>query len=180
MMRAILLSILLLACCFASLGDHLAAQADRVKFRFEVDGKQVDEKFKVLLYLSGKAVEPEMFGSSFTVPPEAQGRESAGVRFFSEKYDLYFDPVYLPKFKTDWTVGIDNKPFDEENADSEEPESPDKELSGIRYIHFVSKSGLDTRMVVKSYTSHSQQASSAPTRHKQQNPLKRSVKGRRQ
>ncbi len=137
-MKVYLLNVVLLAFCLVLFATEGAAQNNQVKFNFEVDAKPVKEKFKVLLYLDGKAIEPKMCGDSFTVPPEIEGRENVGVRFLSGKYDLYFDPVYLKDFKTDWTIGIDNKPFEKDNINAERNY---ENIALIRYIKFNPKDG---------------------------------------
>ena len=137
-MKVYLLNIVLLAFCFVLFAGESAAQTNRVKFSFEVDAKPVKEKFKVLLYLDGKAIEPKMCGDSFIVPPEVEGQEDVGVRFLSDKHDLYFDPVFIKDFKTDWTVGVDNKPFEKDNINAER--SYDN-IALIRYIKFNPKDG---------------------------------------
>jgi hypothetical protein len=59
--------------------------------------------------------------------------------------------VHVSKFDTDWIVGVDKKPFDKENTASEEPDPPGKKLVGVYYLDFVSKKGLDTKMIIKVY-----------------------------
>jgi hypothetical protein len=119
--------------------------------KFEVDGKEVDQEFRVLLYVDNKVIEPRRVGSRFIVPPELKDNEKVHVRFLSGKYDLSFDPVYAPKFETDWVVGIDNAPFDSENVDSENPDPAGKRLLVIWYLDSVPKEGDGTRLVVKVY-----------------------------
>lgn len=105
-MKFYFLKVVLLAFCFVLFAGEGTAQNNRVRFSFEVDARPVKEKFKVFLYLDGKAIEPKMYGDSFIAPPEIEGHENAGVRFLSDKHDLYFDPVYTNDFKTDWTLGL--------------------------------------------------------------------------
>lgn len=142
------LTALILVCCSVMLTNPTNAQTNCVKVKFEVDGKEVKQKFKILLYVNNEVIEPLMSENGFTVPPEIRHSEKVNVRFLSGEYNLFFESVYLPKFKTDWIVGIDRKPFDKENL----PQSqPDKELLGIYYITFVPKDGLETRIVVEEY-----------------------------
>jgi hypothetical protein len=167
-----------LICAAAIPVNPATTQSDRVKVKFEVDGNEIKQKFKVMLYVDDQVIEPVMSRNRFMVPPEIKNNEWVNVRFLSGGYDLYFGAIHVSAFETAWIVGVDNKPFDKENTASEEPEPVDKKLSNIYYIHFVSKSGLDTRTVVKVYHSHAE--SSAYSRLKQQSALKRSVKGRQQ
>lgn len=143
---------LVLAFCFLAFVGSVNAQSRCVKVAFEVDGKAVDQEFKILLYVDNKVIEPTRVGKSFIVPPELKDHEKVNVRFLSGKYDLSFDPVYAPKFETDWVVGIDNAPFDSENIASENPDPKRKRLLVIWYIDFVPKDkGDGTRLVVKVY-----------------------------
>lgn len=131
--------------------NPVKAQTDYVKVKFEVDGREVKQKFKIMLYVNNQVIEPMVSENGFTTLPEIRSSEKVNVRFVSGEYNLFFDSVDISAFDTDWIVGVDNKPFDKENTASEEPDPPGKELLGIYYIHFVSKKGLDTRMVVKVY-----------------------------
>ena len=144
--------VLLLACCCLLLAGAVKAQTERVKVKFEEDGKEVDDEFKLLFYVNGKEFKPTLLEKSFVVPPELGNYETVDVRFQSGAYDLFFESVYLTKFKTDWAVGVDNPPFDKDNTASDEPTPPDRELRILYYIDFTPKSkGDGTRMVVKVY-----------------------------
>ncbi|HEX8560408.1 MAG TPA: hypothetical protein VF668_20100 [Pyrinomonadaceae bacterium] len=145
------LTFLMLACCSATMVRPAGAQTDLVKVKFEVDGDEVRQKFKVLLYLDDKVIEPAVSEGGFIAPPEVRSDERVNVRFLSGGYELFFNSVHAAAFGTDWVVGVDNKPFDRENTASEEPDPAGKELSRIYYITFASKKGLDTRTVVKVY-----------------------------
>jgi hypothetical protein len=116
-----------------------------VKVTFEVDGKEVHQKFKIMLYAGDEIIEPRMVEGGFIVPPEIKKYEKVGVRFTSEGDDLFFDPVYLSKFETEWVVGVDRKPFALENISSSRTR---KKTKLIFYINFISKEGDGTRMVV--------------------------------
>lgn len=144
------LTILVLVCCSVMLTvkaqtNCVRAQNNRVKFSFEVDAKPVKEKFKVQLYLDGKVIEPDMCGDSFLVPPEIEGRKDTGVRFLSDKYDLYFDPIFAHNFKIDWVVGVDNKPFEKENLNAEKNY---EKVAIIHYLKFIPKDGGDGFMLI--------------------------------
>ena len=130
----------------------VTAQTHVVKIRrFEVDGKALHKPFKILLYVDGRVIKPARIGNRFVVPSEIEHHKTVDVRFISEKYNLFFQSVDNSKFGTDWIVGVDNKPFDEENIASEDPDPQRQALVGIYYLEFLSKKGLDTRMVVKTY-----------------------------
>lgn len=150
-MRLRKLTILITACCIAVLANSVKAQTNCVKVKFEVDGKEIKQKFKVLLYVNDKVIEPSVSENGFTVPPEIKEGDEVKVRFLSGEYDLFFDSLHSSKFGTDWVVGVDNKPFDKENTEPDELAPDGKELSQIYYIVFLSKKGLDTRLVMKVY-----------------------------
>lgn len=134
------------ACCALLFVMAAHAQLPTVKIlRFEVDGKEVKEDFKITLYANNQIIEPLRVEDGFIVPPEIRSCENVGVRFLSENYDLVFDQVYLSKFDTDWIVGVDNKPFDQEYIEPKEA----RKLKLIYYLQFVPRRGDETRMVVK-------------------------------
>src|SRR5947209_814174 len=128
-MRINKLNILVVACCCAMLINSVQAQTRAVKIlKLEVDGREIHKGFKILLYVNGKEIEPMRNGNSFIIPPELQSCENVGVRFLWGKYNLFFDSVNISKFNTDWIVGVDKKPFDEENTASAVSVPPGKEL----------------------------------------------------
>lgn len=145
-MMSRILYLLMLLCCSGLLASSLAGQTKTVKVKFEVDGKEVHQKFRILLYAGDEIIEPRIVQGGFTVPPEIRKYEKVGVRFLSEDDDLFFESVYLSKFETDWVVGIDRKSFASENVSSS---SPGSETKLIYYINFISKDGDGTRMVVE-------------------------------
>lgn len=145
------LTVLILTCCSLMLGVPVKAGPKWVKVKFEVDGAALNEQFKVIIYAKELKLEPDVVGSTLAVPPELKDYETVDVRFLCGKYDLFFEDIHTAAFDADWIVGVDNKPFDKENTDSEEPIPPGKELLGIYYIHFVSRKGLDTRVVFRVY-----------------------------
>jgi hypothetical protein len=146
------LSALLFAACCLLLTLPTYAQPRWVKIsRFEVDGKEVHKRFRPLLYVDGKLIEPVRVRNSFVVPPEVEGHEYIDVRFVSEKHNLLFPAVHVSKFESEWVVGVDHKPFEKENIASEQPDPRAKKLVDIYYLSFISNKGLDTRMVIKVY-----------------------------
>ncbi len=141
-----ILHLLMLLCCSGLFTSSATGQTEMVKVNFEVDGKEVRQKFKIMIYAGDEIIEPCIVEDGFIIPPEIKKYEKVGVRFLSEGDDLFFDPVYLSKFKTDWVVGVDRKPFAPENISSSRPR---KKTKLIYYINFISKDGDGTRMVVE-------------------------------
>jgi len=123
-----------------------AGTVDVVKVNFEVDGKEVGKKFKITLFAGNEVIEPSVVDGGFIVPPEIKKYETVGVRILSGGDNLRFDDVYLAKFETDWVVGIDREPFAPENLI---PSRPPEQTKLIYYIDFISKTGVDTRLVVE-------------------------------
>lgn len=130
---------------FLMLVNGVRGQDNFVKVSFEIDGKRVEERFKILIYVDGMTIEPLRFENGFVVPAWIKKVEKVRVRFWFGKHNLLFEPVYIAKFETDWIVGIDNKPFDQENVDPQ----AGKELKVVYYIDFVPHDGDETRLVVK-------------------------------
>lgn len=140
-----LISTIAFTVCFLMLVTGVSGQDKFVKVDFEIDGKRVEERFKILIYIDAIAIEPLRFENGFVVPSWPKNVESVRVRFLFARHNLLFEPVYIAKFETDWIVGIDNKPFDEENVDP----TAGKELRVVYYIDFVPHDGDGTRLVVK-------------------------------
>ncbi len=116
------LTILILVCCSAML--TVKAQTNCVKVKFEVDGKEVRQKFKIVLYFNNAIIEPSVSKKGFAVPLEIGDSNEVSVRFLSGEYDLFFDSLHISALDTDWIVGIDNRPFDKDNIEPEEPAPP--------------------------------------------------------
>jgi hypothetical protein len=129
-------------------GHSAAPQTDAVRIlKFEVDGRRIEKRFKIVLYVGKQAIEPTMKGNSFVLPPSVREQESVGVRFLCGKYNLLFDHVTISSFDVDWIIGVDHKPFKQEYV---EPETADK-LRLLYYISFVPKDADGSRLVVKVY-----------------------------
>lgn len=141
-----ILKLLMVLGCAALFAGSALGQSEMVKVKFEVDGKEVRQKFKLTIYAGDETIEPCIVEDGFIVPPEIKKYEKVGVRFVSGSHDLFFDSVYLPKFGSDWVVGVDKKPFAAENLPSTRPH---KKIKLIYYIDFISRTADGTRMVVQ-------------------------------
>jgi hypothetical protein len=125
----------LLFSIFAFFADDAKAQGNEVKFKFEVDGKPVRQKFKVLLENGGKIIEAKLSKDGFYVPLEFQNCKTCeifAVRFTSKKYILAFDGVFHKHFDASWRIGIDNKPFDVDNINTS------TSYENVKMIHYLS------------------------------------------
>lgn len=82
--------------------------------RFEVDGKEVRENYKVFFRLNDDWVESSKTSTSFTIPTELKNEEYLTVLITMGKYKLMFPNIHISKFDEKWVVGIDKKPFSNE------------------------------------------------------------------
>jgi hypothetical protein len=125
---------------------HSVPQTQAVRIlQFEVDGRRIEKKFKIVLYVGNQAIEPTMKENSFVIPPSVRKQESVGVRFLCGNYNLFFDHVAVSSFDVDWIMGIDHEPFKQEYVEAEEA----KKLKLLYYISFVPKDADGSRLVVK-------------------------------
>jgi hypothetical protein len=135
MMKTVCLSIMF---CFAwalIASTDTLAQDNPIKVKFEIDGKEIHQPFKILLSVKGSAIfEPAITDGSFIFPLELRSYEKVSLRLVYKEYDLDYGDVYPSKFNGEMVFGVDNKPFDEENLPSNPP--PGKELILIYYIKF--------------------------------------------
>lgn len=122
--------------------DNASAQETEIAFSFEIDGKPITQKFKVLFDVGGKIVEAKSSENGFYVPSEFRDCNDEcdilAVRFTSRKYVLAFDGVYRKDLNADWVLGIDNKPFDPDKVTLTEQ---DKDVRVIHYLNFRPKDG---------------------------------------
>jgi hypothetical protein len=140
----------MLACTLLLCAAPISGQIRFVQIlRFEVDGKQRDEKLRVFLKLGNRLIEPLRFENGFVVPAELGEQEKLDVRLIFGKYDLYFESIHASAFKTNWIVGVDEAPFDPDNIEPAPP--PGKKLKLVYYIQFVPRDAEETRMVVRIY-----------------------------
>ena len=107
-----------LTICFLFLSTQALAQPRIVVFDFEVDGKQVEQEFKVIFEAKEKKFEAKSGTHHFIVPAELQHQKSFAVHFISEKYHLFFDALFIKDLNAHWTIGVDHKPFERDNLNS--------------------------------------------------------------
>lgn len=123
---------------------RLVSGLDWVPVTFRVNDKEQQQNYKILLYVDDREIEPMLVDGGFLVPPEVKTAKTTEVRFQSGTYDLFFGALHPAKFTTDWTVGVDTKPFDPDNLRDEAP----GKIQIIYYIDFESKLGDGTRLVI--------------------------------
>lgn len=119
-------------------------QTEPIKVKFEVDGKESHQPFRIQLVLNKLVLKVKVENGSFFLPGELANQEKVDVRFISGKYDLYYDDVYLTKFSNvaEFVFGVDNKPFDEDHLRVAPP--PGQELQFVYYLEFSPKDGCGT------------------------------------
>ncbi len=134
MMRFKSLCLVMLICCSAAFSSVVNAQTDDpIKVKFEVDDKENNRPFKILLSVGGSAIfEPPITDSSFVFPPELRNAEWVRLRFISGEYDLVYEDVHISKFAGEMVFGVDNAPFSEDRPDSNR--DPNKKVILIYYL----------------------------------------------
>jgi hypothetical protein len=139
--------ILVLTFCFVGIiaVRKASGQVQIVKIlKIEVDSRTVDTDFQLFIHKDGKKILPKRDGQRGFEVPEGIRESPVEVQVIFDRYDLWFSPVYRSKFSTNWIVGVDTKPFDKENLQSETA----ADVKQIYYLQFVSDEGDDTRLVV--------------------------------
>jgi hypothetical protein len=126
-------------------------QTEPIKVKFEIDGEEVQQRFKIQLLLNQLVLEPKVERSSFFLPGELVNQESVDVRFISGKYDLLYEDVHLSKFSdgAEFVFGVDNKPFDEDHLRDAPPRG--EELQFVYYVRFESRDWEGTEQTVYVY-----------------------------
>jgi hypothetical protein len=81
------------------------AQNATVKAKFQIDGKETKDKFRIVLYADGVATETTISDDGiFSVP--ALNVSKVNVRFISGQYDLLYEDVYVVKLRGTLTFGV--------------------------------------------------------------------------
>ena len=82
-----------------------APQSGLVKAKFEIDGTESKDKFRILLYADGVATEPTVSDDGYFAVPPLNIRK-VDVRLISGKYNLLYEDVYLAKLRGTLTFGV--------------------------------------------------------------------------
>jgi hypothetical protein len=139
MKRIIVLGLLII---FSFFGEAKAQSLSTKVIRIEIDGKEVKKSYKVFFRSNDKWIEAERTSTGFIVPSGLKNQENLAVLITIGKYKVVFPEIHISKFKTDWVIGVDNKPFSEEVVKPEEV----KTTKRAYYIEFLGV-GLDTRLI---------------------------------
>ncbi len=141
MKRTIVLGVLITLCCFyQAKAQSLSTRIERI----EIDGKEIQKSYKVFFLSNNKWIEAERTSTGFIIPSELKNEEYLTVLLAFGKYRLKFAGVHSSNFNTVWVVGVDKKPFSEENVTPEQA----KTAKRVYYIKF-SGYGLNTQLIVK-------------------------------
>jgi hypothetical protein len=129
------------------LSTQTTAQSKTVHLTFKYEEKIRKEKFDVTFYEDGVAFTTKRTKGGFLVPNEILKFEKLSVGLVSKKYKLFFAPIFMRDLDSDWTIGIDNKPF---HLDNINVESSYDNVTTLQYLSFRPKGdGFGTRLVVK-------------------------------
>lgn len=126
----------------------MVAQSDKVvQVYFDIEGKEVNFSNGVELsfFLDGKEIEPLLYLNGFVVPDFGNAK-AVDVCFRYKRKVYRIDALPINKFETDWTFGIDKKPFKEENKPQNE------KVRMIYFIRFSPKDGSDGTQVIVAIT----------------------------
>jgi hypothetical protein len=140
MKRIIVLGLLII---FGFFCEAKAQSLSTKILRIEIDGKETRKSYKVFFLSNGERIEAERTSTGFIIPSELKDEEYLTVLITFGKYRLEFARVHFSKFTEDWVIGIDKKPFSEENIEPEKAEMAKR----VYYIVFEG-SALETRLVI--------------------------------
>ena len=132
------LYLLIAICCAGAVvpAKVAFAQDEPIKVKFEINGKESSQPFKIFLSVGGGAIfKPTITDNSFVLPLELRSAKKVQLRFKSGKYDLDYGEIYLLKFDGEMIFGVDDAPFDEEHI--KDNPSPEKELLLVYYLESV-------------------------------------------
>jgi hypothetical protein len=147
-MKIKLISLGLIIFSVMLLANAANGQTEPIKVRFQIDGEESHQPFRIQLVLNQLVLKPEVKNDSFFLPGELANQEKVDVRFISGKYDLYYDDVHLSKFSDggEFVFGVDNKPFDEDHLRATPP--PGQKLQFVYYLEFLPKDVCGTALTV--------------------------------
>jgi hypothetical protein len=86
----------------------------------EIDGKKVEKDYKVKFLSHEKWIESKRTPTGFVFPDALKGKEWVTFSISFGKHNLVFSDIHISSFGMDWVVGIDKKPFSEENVKPED------------------------------------------------------------
>lgn len=126
----------------------MVAQSNKVvQVYFDIEGKEVNfsKGVELSFFLDGKEIQPLLYLNGFVVPDFGNAK-TVDVCFRYKRKVYRIDALPVNKFETDWTFGIDKKPFKEDNKPQNE------KVSMIYFIRFSPKDGSDGTQVIVAIT----------------------------
>lgn len=132
MKRKKLLSTLYFLVFFAQI--NYAQQFVKVQFEDEGIVSDMYKSLKIEFKIGDSIIEPLMFLNGFIVP-EFNNITKIDIYVAYKGKKIYFKNIATQKFSADWTIGIDKKPFKQENP------VPQGHFKIIYYIKFEPKGG---------------------------------------
>lgn len=109
-----------------------------VRVSFEVEDEEVDfsKGVNLTFNVDGREIQPLLFVNGFIVP-DFGDTKTVDVCFSYEENKYCIERVSIVKFETNWTFGVDEKPF----RDVNKPQTKGVRL--VYYIKFQPKNGGD-------------------------------------
>jgi hypothetical protein len=90
---------------------------DRItKIKIKLETKVVEQSYQIKLYTAHKEMEPLYVSGGIILPEDFKNEKEIGVKLISGQYSLDFQKIGVSDFMTDWVIGIDNSPFEDENV----------------------------------------------------------------
>lgn len=119
------------------IGVTTTAEDRTIKVAFVEDGKVKDAAYKIKLYVGEKEFDPIYSGGGFILPDEIDSPVLELKIIIKDRLQMNFPELRREWFKTKWlVVGIDNKPFEQENMLAVEKMGL-RNFSTICYIKFT-------------------------------------------
>jgi hypothetical protein len=129
-----------------------ATPVDWVRVKFEVDGKERLQSYKIFIYVNNQMLVPTLVDGGFIVPPELKTPEfdkHIELHFMSGDYELVLKDLNKDNFDSEWLLGVTNPPF------KEQPDLPlvkdGKKLRLIYYVEFHPRNAEGTGWVKRVY-----------------------------
>lgn len=112
------------------LAQSIYAQQTTKLAKIEVDGQEFKKAYKVFFLVDGSWKEAKKSDAGFIVPQNLSEKKTLSVMFSFGKYKVAFADIPKERFREEWTVGVDEKPF------SRELVSPSEE-TGVERVFYI-------------------------------------------
>lgn len=132
--------IVFLVFAFVLVTNVVEGQERTTKIQIKLEAEIVDMRYQIKLYTADKEMEPLYVNGGIILPEDFKNEKKIGVKLISGQYALDFQTIDVSDFMADWTIGIDNPPFEEATVGH----LPGEDRVGpglIYYIMFFHKDG---------------------------------------